>query len=126
MVQDRRQYRSHRLPRLEDPAVARKLGWLQMVRTFYRMQRRIEQSLGDHAITLPQFDVLATLNFGEGITQQELAERLLVTKGNVCGVLDRLETSGWVERRPDSLDRREPTLSDRRGPGQSGNNDPRA
>ena len=39
---------------------------------------------------MPQFDVLATLWHGEGITQQELAERLLVpTKGNVVGLIDR-------------------------------------
>jgi DNA-binding MarR family transcriptional regulator len=77
-----------------------------MARTFYRMQRRIVSALAGHEVTLPQFDVLATLRFGEGVTQQELAERLLVTKGNVCGVLDRLERLGWVERRPDPDDRR--------------------
>ena len=43
---------------------------------------------------------------GEGVTQQELAERLLVTKGNICGMIDRMESNGWVERRPDPKDRR--------------------
>ncbi|HWH70675.1 MAG TPA: MarR family transcriptional regulator [Candidatus Sulfotelmatobacter sp.] len=62
--------------------------------------------LARHELTLPQFDILATLRFSEGVTQQELAERLLVTKGNVCGILDRLEGIGWVERRPDAKDRR--------------------
>jgi DNA-binding MarR family transcriptional regulator len=55
---------------------------------------------------LPQFDVLATLWHGEGITQQELAERLLVTKGNVVGLIDRVSLAGWVERHPDPEDRR--------------------
>ena len=55
---------------------------------------------------MPQFDILATLRFSEGVTQQELAERLLVTKGNVCGVLDRLERLNWVQRRSDPEDRR--------------------
>lgn len=80
--------------------------WVQLVRTFYRLQRRLEQELAAHDMTVPQFDVLATLGHAEGITQQELAERLLVTKGNVCGLLDRLEKAGWVERRPDLNDRR--------------------
>ncbi|MEA2630842.1 MAG: hypothetical protein QOE66_1061, partial [Chloroflexota bacterium] len=44
--------------------------------------------------------------FGEGLTQQELASRLLVTKGNICGMIDRTEANGWVERRPDLEDRR--------------------
>jgi DNA-binding MarR family transcriptional regulator len=36
----------------------------------------------------------------EGITQQELADVLLVTKGNVTQLLDRMEARGLVERRP--------------------------
>ena len=33
-------------------------------------------------------------------------QRLLVTKGNVCGLIDRVGAAGWVERRPDPDDRR--------------------
>src|SRR5436305_10663045 len=73
--------------------------WVQLARTFYRIHRRIMSALARHDVTMPQFDILATLRFSEGVTQQELAERLLVTKGNVCGVLDRLEGLGWVSRR---------------------------
>ena len=40
------------------------------------------------------------------ITQSELAQRLLVTKGNVCGLIDRLEAAGLVVRRADPADRR--------------------
>jgi DNA-binding MarR family transcriptional regulator len=71
-----------------------------------RLERRIAETLAVHGLTLPQFDVLATLWHGEGITQQELAERLLVTKGNVVGLIDRVSAAGWVERRPDPEDRR--------------------
>ena len=94
------------LPLLERPDEARLRAWVRLARVFYRIQRRIVLALGEHDVTLPQFDVLATLRFSEGVTQQELAERLLVTKGNVCGVLDRLEGLGWVERRADPNDRR--------------------
>lgn len=62
--------------------------------------------VGAHGMTLAQFDVLATLWTGEGITQQELAERLLVTKGNVVGLIDRVCRAKWVERRADPSDRR--------------------
>jgi DNA-binding MarR family transcriptional regulator len=77
-----------------------------MVRTLDRMERRLEQALDQHGLSIAQFDILATLGFEQGITQQELAERLLVTKGNVCGMIDRMEASGWVERRSDPDDRR--------------------
>jgi DNA-binding MarR family transcriptional regulator len=90
----------------EDPR-----GWEAKVVTTWlrfhnRLERRMAFALADHGLTLPQFDVLATLWHGEGITQQELAERLLVTKGNVVGLIDRVSAAGWVERRPDPDDRR--------------------
>ena len=97
---------SERLAVYESPGEVRLRTWVQMVRTFQVLQRRVSSDLAARDVTLPQFDVLATLRFGEGVTQQELAGRLLVTKGNVCGVLDRLERLGWVERRPDPADRR--------------------
>src|SRR5688572_632302 len=77
-----------------------------MIRAVQLVQRRVVATLTAHGLTLPQFDVLATLRYGEGVTQQELAGRLLVTKGNVCGVLDRLERLKWVERRADPDDAR--------------------
>ena len=94
------------MPVLPDPDELELRTWVQMMRTFTRMARRLEQALEGHGLSLPQFDVLATLGRDEGITQQELAKRLLVTKGNVCGMIDRMEAGGWVERRPDPDDRR--------------------
>src|ERR1700729_2912631 len=37
---------------------------------------------------------------------QELSERLLVTKGNVCMTLQAMEAEGLVERRTDAADQR--------------------
>jgi MarR family transcriptional regulator, organic hydroperoxide resistance regulator len=94
------------LPVLADPDELELRTWVQMMRTFTRMTRHLEQALEGHGLSLPQFDILATLGRDEGITQQELAQRLLVTKGNVCGMIDRMEAGGWVQRRPDPDDRR--------------------
>ena len=44
------------------------------------------------------------------MTQQELAERLYVTKGNVSGLIDRLVEAQLVERRPIPGDRRSHAL----------------
>jgi MarR family transcriptional regulator, organic hydroperoxide resistance regulator len=90
----------------EEPQEARLNAWVQLLRTFSLLQRRDVACLAEHGLTLAQFDVMASLHFSEGITQQELASRLLVTKGNVCGLLDRLEKQGWVERRTDAMDAR--------------------
>jgi DNA-binding MarR family transcriptional regulator len=71
-----------------------------------RLERRLSDGLALHGMTLAQYDVLMTLCHGDGITQQELAERLLVTKANVVGLIDRVGAAGWVERRADPEDRR--------------------
>lgn len=59
-------------------------------------------------LTLPQFDVLAELARADaaGFTFVELSRLLLVTSGNLTGIVDRLEEQGLVERRPDEKDRR--------------------
>jgi DNA-binding MarR family transcriptional regulator len=90
----------------EDPRGWEVKVWVTFARVYNRMERRLGQALATHGLSLSQFDVLATLLHGEGITQQELAERLLVTKGNVVGLIDRVGAAGWVERRPDPEDRR--------------------
>lgn len=94
------------LPVHEDAEQIALRTWVQFSRTYQLMQRRIVRTLAEHDITLAQFDVLATLHYSDGLTQQELAEWLLVTKGNVCGLLDRLEKAGWVSRRADARDGR--------------------
>src|SRR4051794_18190722 len=91
---------SRPLPLLEGQNELKLSTWAQLVRAFDLVQRRVVAALAGHDMTLPQFDVVATLRFNDGVTQQQLAERLLVTKGNVCGVLDRLEAAGLVQRRP--------------------------
>ncbi len=48
---------------------------------------------------MAQFDVLAHVGAVEGMTQQELADSLLVSKGNVCQLLDKMEARGLIQRR---------------------------
>jgi DNA-binding MarR family transcriptional regulator len=60
------------------------------------------------SLTLPQFDVLAELARADagGFTFVELSRLLLVTSGNLTGIVDRLEEQRLVERAPDDKDRR--------------------
>ena len=80
--------------------------WLQLVRVYSRIQRKLEHALGQQEMTLAQFEIMMTLKSCQGISQQELAQHLLVTKGNVCVLVDRMEKCGWLERQPDPQDRR--------------------
>ena len=42
----------------------------------------------------------------EGVPQSELADYMDVEKATLGRLIDRLEEKGWVERRPDTIDRR--------------------
>ncbi|MDQ6671009.1 MAG: MarR family transcriptional regulator [Chloroflexota bacterium] len=77
------------------------LAWLRLVRVFQKVNRASTDSLRCRQLTPAQVEVLANVGSSEGISQQELADALLVTKGNVCQLLDKMETSGLLERRPD-------------------------
>jgi DNA-binding MarR family transcriptional regulator len=59
-----------------------------------------------HGLTLPHLEVLLCLKGGEGISQQELSDRLLVTKGNTCVIVQKVEAAGLIDRRPDPADQR--------------------
>src|SRR5258708_4455310 len=77
------------------------LAWLRLVRVFQKVDRASSESLRYRQLSPAQLDVLAKVGSTEGISQQELADALLVTKGNVCQLLDKMEGSGLLERRPD-------------------------
>src|SRR5260370_7633591 len=78
------------------------LAWLRLVRAFQKVDRASTESLRCRQLSPAQLDVLAKVGSAEGISQQELADALLVTKGNVCQLLDKMEGSGLLERRPDT------------------------
>ncbi|GIW03714.1 MAG: transcriptional regulator [Thermomicrobiales bacterium] len=79
------------------PAV---LAWLRLARIYHKLDRASAQHLRSCGLSVAQFDVIAHIGANEGLSQQELAQALLVTKGNVCQLLDRLERQGLIERRP--------------------------
>jgi len=88
-------------PRTRNVRTASLLAWLRLVRVFQKVDRASTDSLRYRQLSPAQLDVLAKVGSSEGISQQELADALLVTKGNVCQLLDKMETSGLLERKPD-------------------------
>lgn len=92
----------------EDIAKQRLRLWLQMLRSV----RHVESSLRDklrtqHDTTLPRFDVLATLDrVPEGMTLSQLSDRLMISNGNVTGIVTRLVDDEMVERLAVAGDRR--------------------
>lgn len=75
------------------------LAWLRLARVFQKIDRISAERFRCHKLSVAQFDVLAQVGSSDGPTQQELADSLLVTKGNICQLLDRMETGGLLQRR---------------------------
>jgi DNA-binding MarR family transcriptional regulator len=81
--------------------------WFRLMRLETRMRVAVAERLRVVGLSVPQCDVLTTLTEKEGVSQQGLAERLYVTKGNISGLIDRLVVAGLVERRPMAADKRQ-------------------
>ncbi|GHO99256.1 MarR family transcriptional regulator [Reticulibacter mediterranei] len=81
-------------------------SWLYLRRIMYKIERHLLLHLEKYDLTPAQFGVLANLQAAPEISQQALANRLFVTKGNIVGLLNRLECRGLVQRRPDPEDGR--------------------
>jgi DNA-binding MarR family transcriptional regulator len=58
-------------------------------------------------VTLPRFDLMAQLEKApEGLTLGELSRRMMVSNGNITGLVERLVESGHIVRVPHATDRR--------------------
>src|SRR5919107_390700 len=84
--------------------------WFRFARLHRRAAGAVAAELKAIGLSIPQFDLLSTLGEQEGLSQQELAQRLYVTKGNVSGLVDRMVEAGLVERRATPDDRRSNAL----------------
>lgn len=69
------------------------------------IRRRLRREFG---VTLPRFDLMAQLDKAkdDGMTLGEASRRMMVSAGNVTGLVERLVASGHVERTPAPNDRR--------------------
>lgn len=95
------------LPRrvAQDDARADLSLWVRLLESHNLMLAQVRKRLADRS-TLPRFDLLANLAREDGQTLAALSRRMLVTAGNLTGLVDRAERDGVVERRADPRDRR--------------------
>jgi DNA-binding MarR family transcriptional regulator len=82
--------------------------WVRLLRTVrpieVELRRRLDREFG---VTLPKFDVMAALARRErGMTMTEVSRFLMVSNGNVTGLVDRLVAEGLVMRTANAQDRR--------------------
>ncbi|MEO1292338.1 MAG: MarR family transcriptional regulator, partial [Pseudomonadota bacterium] len=98
---------------LQDTEKLRLRLWLQMLRATRHIENEIREKLRtEHDTTLPRFDVMAALHRRPlGLKMSELSRMLMVSNGNVTGIVDRLVKEGLVTRDTVAGDRRATRVS---------------
>ena len=80
--------------------------WIALARCYVTFSRAVACKVAEYDLTAPQFGVLEALYHLGPLSLGELAEKLLVTGGNVTYVMDRLEAQDLVVRERSGDDRR--------------------
>lgn len=87
--------------------------WLRRLGCTNRVENELRRRLRTRFdCTLPRFDVLAQLDKEpHGLPLGELSRRMMVSDGNVTGLVERLTADGLIESRVSEHDRRSTTIS---------------
>jgi DNA-binding MarR family transcriptional regulator len=82
--------------------------WLRLLTCTQLIEREVRARLRErYDTTLPRFDLMSQLwRYADGLKMNELSRHLMVTGGNVTGIVDLLEKDGLVERAAEPADRR--------------------
>ena len=82
--------------------------WLRIVSCTQLVELEIRTMLREKFdMTLPRFELLSALDrVVDGLTMSELSHWLMVSKGNVTGIAERLSEDGFIRREPTPTDRR--------------------
>ncbi|MFF3022164.1 MarR family winged helix-turn-helix transcriptional regulator [Gottfriedia sp. NPDC057948] len=74
------------------------LLWFRLARFYLKNVRESNNQLKKWGLTTAQFDVIVHVGRNKRLTQQELADKLVVTKGNVTHLLKKMEELQWIKR----------------------------
>ncbi|MDC4204346.1 MAG: MarR family transcriptional regulator [Candidatus Manganitrophus sp.] len=94
--------------------VSKKTAIAKIVQSFRRIFKAIhqysEEVLKEFGVTGPQLWLLKTLREEGGTSVGELSEKMYLHISTVSGIIDRLETKGYVVRKREAPDRRVVTV----------------
>ena len=92
---------------METKSITPEAAWFSVVRAYQVCTQQYEAMLSEFGLTVPQFDVLSAVrSLGTDALPKNIAERLLVTRGNISGLLKRLEQHGLIAQDPHPEDGR--------------------
>jgi MarR family transcriptional regulator, organic hydroperoxide resistance regulator len=102
-------------PRKETPAskegpapwdLPRFRNWIAVAKVHLLVEKAMMAGLAPLGLKLPHYDILANVYRFPELTQQDLANRLLVGRSNLSMLLPELEKRGLVARIADNQDKR--------------------
>lgn len=73
--------------------------WIRLMRVYQQIDKRSAEIMKRHGLSVSRFDVLVHAGVSDGRTQQELADAMFVTKGNITQLLDGMEAEDLLYRR---------------------------
>jgi len=98
---------NHRLPNPRLPwDNPRFRNWIAVIRADKAVVRAVAQALAPLGMKIHHLDILTNLYRHPGLSQLELANRLLVTRSNMTMVLPQMAKAGWLRREADARDKR--------------------
>ncbi|GAK10639.1 MarR family winged helix-turn-helix transcriptional regulator [Geomicrobium sp. JCM 19039] len=77
------------------------LLWFRLARFYNQSIKASNKHLEQWQLTTAQFDLLVQVGAHQPVTQQHLAEKLLVTKGNITHLVKKMEERGLIMRQQD-------------------------
>jgi DNA-binding MarR family transcriptional regulator len=83
-------------------------GVLPLIQTISDLvEKRCDRFLNaKYGLTMPQFQLLMAATLGADVTLGGLSDQLNCSRGNVTGIVDRLERDQWLQRERSTHDRR--------------------
>ncbi len=85
--------------------------FIKLMRASDSVRQRLEPTITKYGITAPQFGVLETIWHLGPMNHATLADKRLVTRGNITSAVDILERDGLVRRKQAKDDRRQSIVS---------------
>jgi len=85
---------------VEDLSKQRLRLWIRLLRASRGIENGVRNFLREEfGFTLPRFDVMAALyRADDGLTMSELSRELMVSNGNITGIVDRLLEDRLIQR----------------------------
>lgn len=81
-------------------------NWVAVARACHAVERSLGQSLAPLGIKTAHLDMMMNIHRHPGMSQQELANKLLVGRSNITMLLPQMQSRGLVRREPDKRDKR--------------------